>query len=412
MKKNSFDIYSYAMESGILNMDDVEEAVNKRRKAELLEKHPYSIWQGKDGRWRTHIADETMDSGRKLVVKSTKEALHASIFAYYENQDEARKSASITLNDLYPRWLKYKELHSEASTYITRINSDWKTYYLDTDIINIPIRNLDKLTLDVWAHSLIKDYNMTKTNYYNVTVILRQTLDYAVDVNIVDANAFRLIKVNTKLFRKQKKKPSETQVFSKEEYESFHKFAWEDYNNRVKVYELAPLALLFQFQTGLRLGELCTLRYEDLEAPDYIHVQRMLRRDTNEVVEHTKSSDGDRQVYLSDLAKRIISAAGERQKELEAESDGYIFSINGLPLTERSVADLYTKYCKRLDMIQKSSHKSRKTFISQLIDGHVNINTIREMVGHADERTTLGNYCFDRSTESEKGRLIENALSF
>ena len=186
MKKNSFDIYSYAMESGILNMDDVEEAVNKRRKAEILEKHPYSIWQGKDGRWRTHIADETMDSARKLVVKSTKEALHASIFAYYENQDEARKSASITLKDLYPRWLKYKELHSEASTYITRINSDWKTYYLD------------KLTLDVWAHSLIKEYNMTKTNYYNVTVILRQALDYAVDLNIVDANAFRLVKVNTK----------------------------------------------------------------------------------------------------------------------------------------------------------------------------------------------------------------------
>ena len=31
------------------------------------------------------------------------------------------------------------------------------------------------------------------------------------------------------------------------------------------------------------------------------------------------------------------------------------------------------------------------------------------MVGHADERTTLGNYCFDRNTEVEKANLIEKA---
>ena len=60
--------------------------------------------------------------------------------------------------------------------------------------------------------------------------------------------------------------------------------------------------------------------------------------------------------------------------------------------------------------MRKSSHKTRKTYISALIDGKVNINTIREMVGHADERTTYNNYCFDRSTEDEKVNLIEKAL--
>ena len=46
-----------------------------------------------------------------------------------------------------------------------------------------------------------------------------------------------------------------------------------------------------------------------------------------------------------------------------------------------------------------------------MIDGGVNINTIREMVGHADERTTYNNYCYDRSTEAEKLAKIEQALS-
>lgn len=64
-----------------------------------------------------------------------------------------------------------------------------------------------------------------------------------------------------------------------------------------------------------------------------------------------------------------------------------------------------------MGIVQKSSHKARKTVISALIDGNVNINSIREMVGHKDERTTFSNYVFDRSTDEEKVRMIEEALS-
>lgn len=82
-----------------------------------------------------------------------------------------------------------------------------------------------------------------------------------------------------------------------------------------------------------------------------------------------------------------------------------------VPLSPRSVTSLYNKYCDKLDIIHKTSHKTRKTFISALIDGKVNLNTIRELVGHADERTTLKNYCFDRNTEEGRQKQIENALA-
>ena len=41
----------------------------------------------------------------------------------------------------------------------------------------------------------------------------------------------------------------------------------------------------------------------------------------------------------------------------------------------------------------------------------VNINTIREMVGHTDERTTYNSYCFDRTDKSERQKIVEAALS-
>ena len=52
-----------------------------------------------------------------------------------------------------------------------------------------------------------------------------------------------------------------------------------------------------------------------------------------------------------------------------------------------------------------------KTVISSLIDAGMNINTIREMVGHADERTTMNSYCYDRRTKDERIEILDKALS-
>lgn len=37
--------------------------------------------------------------------------------------------------------------------------------------------------------------------------------------------------------------------------------------------------------------------------------------------------------------------------------------------------------------------------------------SIREMVGHADERITYHNYCFDRSSDAERQQVMDRALS-
>lgn len=56
---------------------------------------------------------------------------------------------------------------------------------------------------------------------------------------------------------------------------------------------------------------------------------------------------------------------------------------------------------------RKSSHKIRKTYISSLFDSGLNINKIREMAGHEDERTSLNNYCFDRKADKDTENILE-----
>ena len=135
----------------------------------------------------------------------------------------------------------------------------------------------------------------------------------------------------------------------------------------------------------------------------------MLRRDSNEIVDHTKTHT-DRDVILPSAAIQIIEECRRYQKE-HGGAMKYIFSMTKEPLVHDEVNLLLRRYCKRIGIDYRSSHKIRKTYISKLIDANMNINTIREMVGHADERTTYHNYCFDRSSDAERQQVMDRALS-
>ena len=82
------------------------------------------------------------------------------------------------------------------------------------------------------------------------------------------------------------------------------------------------------------------------------------------------------------------------------------------PALYSSVRKAYYAYCDKLGIPRKSTHKARKTFISALFDAGFNLNTIRQIAGHVDEKTTLNNYIYDRSPKSERAERMEGALSF
>lgn len=125
--------------------------MNDLIKAEIQKKHPYSIGKGngKDQRWRTYIPDKTKKYGRKLIVKATEEELYEWLNDFYKEKLLDNLLDKVNLEIFYHEWLKYKRLHTTASTYITRIESDWKSFYVETPIIKIPLKKINKLTLDI-----------------------------------------------------------------------------------------------------------------------------------------------------------------------------------------------------------------------------------------------------------------------
>ena len=129
-----------------------------------------------------------------------------------------------------------------------------------------------------------------------------------------------------------------------------------------------------------------------------------------QVVEHAKTSAGSRTLYLVKSARNIIDIICEAAEKNGYTENYYLFMNRGKRIYDTAIRWRVEKYCKHIGIPYRSPHKIRKTYISKLIDDGVNINTIRELVGHENERTTYKSYCYSRKTKSQTYEQLEQIL--
>lgn len=409
---NSEEVVQFLVDNGIIDLGDVQTQIAEMNLEKFIQQyHSHRIWQGKDGRWRTYVHDENSPKNRKLVVKKTRKKLLDFLSEFYNT--DLQESMENTIRTIYPLWLEHKRLMS-AETYIPRIEADWKKYYENDPIVDQPIESLNKIQLESWILHLIRDHDMTKNCYYNVSIIIRQVFQYAYDAEIIKDNPFlRVRKDLGRLFRKVRKPLDETQVYSNKEIEALEKLIWEDFAVKGrKIYRLAPLAVLFQLYTGLRVSEVCALKYADILPNGKLYVQRMLVRDTGQVRERTKGYEGERVIYISSKARHIIEETRKFRDNHGISCEEFIFSTEEKPFPERIINEYLARYCKRLGILYRSSHKLRKTAVSSMVNSGISLNAVRAFAGHVDEGTTLKYYVFDRENDEERNKQFEKALSF
>lgn len=409
----------------------------KKREQEILEKHEYSVWFGKDEYWHTYVYDLKkkaqrkplkrkehldllleIDKAQKSIRKET-ERMNRYLDCH-SDEKEISKSKRLTLENLYNEWIQYKFIISNASSYVYRISVDWNRFYNGSKFIKVPLKELDSITISVFLHSLIKAERLTRKQFYNMAIILKQGLEYALQKGYIASNPYDAVSVDSKLFTKVKKKADETQVFLVDEEQQLIDAVMADY--KMGQVDSVALAVVVAFKTGLRLGELVALRFSDIQHIN-LNIQRM---EINEfemhsdgtiyfkgvtVVEHTKTDNSIRTVYLTEFVRELLEKIKKCNEEDNNQDEDYIFCRKGKRVRSLTVEKMIYLYCQKIGISRKSMHKIRKTYISTLIDGNININKIRQLVGHADERTTYNSYCFNRYSESQTNGMLEDILA-
>jgi len=193
------------------------EDMTKKQRENILKNHmeQYTTkYYESDRRWHSFLPDETHSRKMKPIAKRKWEDLEQAIIDYYTEQEESNKRKRITLRTLYPEWFDYKWPETNNSAYMKRIHHDWKRFYENDAIIDRPIVEMTTLELKNWARNKIIKEKLTKKLYYNMTVIIRQSLDYLVELGELSLNPFSNFKIKSSLFTPVEAKEAEYEVFN------------------------------------------------------------------------------------------------------------------------------------------------------------------------------------------------------
>lgn len=405
------EILSVLFENGIVDPDGVRDIMNKKRTEKLLSYHNHKIWKGEDGRWRTFLPDPDKPKGRKLISRATEEDLKALLCEYYSDQEEELRKKSLTLSDLFEEWLAYKGKRFSKST-IERNRSTWKSLYVGQPIVKIPIVNLTSDMIADWVEEKIAIRKMNKHQYNTFSSVIRQMMDYAIKIGVIDTNPVESIKIMNRELRPEPKKASETQVFMPDERDVVIRHALEQYKvGRSYTQRFVPLAIAFLLSVSLRRGEVTALRFEDLNGRN-LTLSRAFSHGAGAIVERLKDAEGWREVYVVPSALEIIDLVRAERKRLELPEDGDIFVIDGRYQSFYSaLGKMINNYCDELCIPRRSLHSTRRTCASMMHASNISDLTIQAQLGHKDLRTTQNSYCYDLSRDDERYELISQAMA-
>lgn len=90
--------------------------------------------------------------------------------------------------------------------------------------------------------------------------------------------------------------------------------------------------------------------------------------------------------------------------------EDFLFVRDGRCLTPDAIDTQIKRGCEYIGIPVKTMHKIRKTYASTLLHNGVNLSIVKDMLGHADESTTLKHYIYNIEGSAETDNKVLNAL--
>ena len=407
-------------ENDIIEMDEMLDKVLEMRKRiqqikQIKEMHPYEIHSTEKSGWFTNVDDASQPTGKRKIRRANEESFWDAMIDWYFTHTEK----NITFRQLFDKWINWKTTPTNSSN-IKRIMASWKAYYLEEPLskklLETPVSKITSLQLREWAESLMKKHEPDTKKFSRMFSIINQCLEFASDedIAIVNDNLWQKArkKLNKSLMSQSSTPSDESQVFTDEERKMIKTMDREDLVKYQKQSSSAGLQVLFLFETGLRIGECCGLKWSDVKN-NRLYIRR--QADNERVKEWTKTTAGYRDIPLTKEAQKILEEVAEYNREHGYTAE-WIFQSNNpkydYRLSYNSADRKLRKLCARLDSEIKSPHKCRKTCISTLLDNpNVNNRTVQRFAGHSDLATTYKFYNFERKSKEEQAEAIDSALA-
>ena len=406
MELSDKELLQFAIDSGMIDTNTIRKQIEMNERKKFIEMHEYEVWQGKNGLWYTYVPDNA--KGRKLIKRKTKEAIDDEIVKFYKSVENEP-----TIKHVFDSWieekLKFGEIQKQS---YDRYKTDFDRYFVNNESFrnfsDRKIKYLSEDDLEEFIKVSITKMNLTQKAYSGLRTIINGIFKYAKKKKYSDisiTNFMGDLDLSRRSFKKNIKN-KENEVYKECEIEKLTSYL------RFNAEDIRCQGLLLIFESGVRIGELCGLKPEDIHN-GYIHIQRTEVKYKDEsdkwvmdVRDYPKSEAGDRYIIINENAVKTI----ENIMSLR-ENGEYLFTDSGKRIRSNGFRRNLERVCNRLGIKYKSNHKIRKTYGTMLIDNGVDESIVAEQMGHVDISTTKKYYYFSNKSEEKKREQISRAIS-
>jgi len=365
-----------------------------------------TILKRKDGKWQGQVTIGRDPSTGKLkrvtyYGKTQKEVQQKIAKALGElTQGIFVEPTKTTVGEWFDTWLKeYKQPPNvKLSTYVSY--EMLIRVHLKPSLGNIPLKDLRPEQLQRFYNEKSRNGRadgkggLSAKTLRNLHNMIHEGLEQAIRNNLIVRNVSDAITL-------PKKYKKDIRVLTLEEETQFIQAIQ---NERLKA------AFILCLGSGLRLGELLALRWEDVDLDEgIIKVRQTLNRlktldensptKTKLIFQEPKTEKGKRNVPIPDSVLAELKAHKSRQRleklkvGAEYNKENLVFCTEiGTPLEPRSFIRKLHSIIKQAGIAHSNVHALRHTFATRLLEANEHPKVVQEMLGHANISMTLDTY--------------------
>ena len=335
-----------------------------------------NIYKRKDNRWEGRYkagVDESGKSRYRSVYGKTYQEVKIKLIALKSAPVET-SSGTLTVKELFEEWLSAIKLKVKSSTYAN--------YRMKADKHILP--EFGRLRYDKMAvqsvHSFIEkklESGLSAKYVSDIIIVFKSMTKY-----ISRIHGFRNPLADVILPKVAK---TEMKLFTDNQQKQLCSYLLNDLNN-------TSVCVLLSLYTGLRIGEICGLKWSDIDfEKNVLTVRRTVQRirtgehGTKLIVDTPKSCASQRSIPIPAFIMNIL-------KRFKSSDNLYILSGNAKVTEPRTLQRRFTSILKKADLPSVNYHSPRHIFATNCIRAGFDVKTLSEILGHAAVETTLNRY--------------------
>lgn len=167
------------------------------------------------------------------------------------------------------------------------------------------------------------------------------------------------------------------------------------------------LGIYLCLSSGLRIGELCALKWENLDIDNGIitvrkTIQRIYivdegRKRTEIVIDTPKTKNSIRDIPMTTDLLSVI-----KPLKKVVNNDYYVLTNDVKPTEPRTYRNYYKRLMKKLDIPELKFHGLRHSFATRCIESKCDYKTVSVILGHSNISTTLNLYVHPNLEQKKK----------